>query len=65
MTTFAIELYNGYDVTFLSAKTERFIKTLGKARRFQTREQAEFELQKQKENLSREVGSLYITRIGR
>ena len=22
MTTFAIELYNGYDVTFLSAKTE-------------------------------------------
>jgi len=65
MTTFAIELYNGYDVTFLSAKTERFIKTLGKARRFQTIEQAEFELQKQKENLSREVGSLYVVRIGR
>ena len=65
MTTFAIELYNGYDVTFLSAKTERFIKTLGKARRFQTIEQAEFELQKQKENLSREVGSLYIIKIGR
>lgn len=65
MTTYAIELYNGYDVTFLSTKTERFIKTLGKARRFQTIEQAEFELAEQKKKLPKEVGSLYVTRIGR
>jgi len=65
MTTFTIELYNGYDVGFLSAKKERFIKTKSKARRFQTIEQAKLELAKQRKRLPKEVGSLYITRIGK
>ncbi len=41
---FCIEIYNGYDVSYLSAKTERFIKSRKYAKRFSTYDEAKTEL---------------------
>lgn len=68
MRTYAVELYNGYDVSYLSAKTNGFVKNRRYARRFATREEAENAIQKEKEKSSEclgNVGSFYVDIIGR